>query len=105
LGWTAMEVDPKACPSCRREQPGSGYLRAVNLPDRTHPRAAPVFHCAGCGRHIGKTRAHVLIGSDVICMRCWERRGYDKAGRMCSRAAAASLLGIWSHPFARKDER
>jgi hypothetical protein len=95
MTWTPMEVDPRACPSCQREQPGSRYMRAVNLPNRAHPGAAPTFHCAECGRHIGKTRTHVLLDDDrVICTRCYLAT-HPPGVRLCSRAAAASLLGLW----------
>jgi hypothetical protein len=94
MAWTTWRWTQE-CQHCGRENFGSGYHRVVNLPDRPHPGAAPAFHCADCGRHIGKTRMHVLVGTDVICMRCWERRHYDERSRMCSRAAAAQLLGIW----------
>ncbi len=94
MTWTAREVDPSTCPSYSREQVGSGYMRVVNEPDRPHPGRAPIFHCSDCGRHIGKTRSHVVIDETVICMKCWEDRDY-MPGHMASRAAAAQLLGLW----------
>jgi hypothetical protein len=58
----------------------------------------PEFYCAECGRYLGKLAAHVILDDDrVICSRHridHERRGDIKAG-FCSRATAATLLGLW----------
>jgi hypothetical protein len=59
--------------------------------------AAPPFDCAQCGRRIGKTRLHlVLTDGRVVCIR-HDAEHYE-AGRvahLCSRAAAANILGLW----------
>lgn len=60
---------------------------------------APAFDCHTCGRRIGKTRSHWLIGEHVWCVRCVERSGvYDDASAHGSRAGIAAVLGIWPTP-------
>ena len=60
-------------------------------------KRAPSFHCSDCDRHIGKTRIHTVRGTDVICLRCYERwnRETNTSLPFSSRAAAAIKLGLW----------
>ena len=86
-------------------------------------KAAPAFDCAECARRIGKNRGHHFIGypeqisvDRLLCTRCitstrnvqrqlhgkyypdcrigWHDL-YDHGTCSASRAAAASLLGLW----------
>ena len=59
---------------------------------------APPFDCAECGRRIGKVRPHLVLDDRrVVCIR-HHGEHYD-AGRiasdLCTRAAAARILGVW----------
>ncbi len=74
-------------------------------------KPAPAFDCASCGRRIGKTATHHLIGgSGVVCSRCLTRpaharlfpdcphRWHDVYDHQCSpgtRAGIAAHLGLW----------
>jgi hypothetical protein len=90
---------------------------------RAHPmtRPAPAFDCAACGRRIGKTTSHVLLGErgdhsvdHLICVRCMNKGRhwglhtrfypdcptdwhdlYDHPSCSGTRAGIASLLGLW----------
>lgn len=83
----------------REVPPGSGHLRAVQVTDPLrHPKAAPSFDCAECGRYIGKQRSHVLLRQPrhVICARCF-LRNHDsgECESMGTRAGMAHALGLW----------
>lgn len=58
---------------------------------------APPFDCADCGRRIGKDRTHLLLADRrVVCIRHHDAYlDTPAAPRLCSRAAAARLLGVW----------
>lgn len=83
--------------------------------------SAPALDCGHCGRRIGKTAGHILIGAEpytadrLLCIRCMSRRRtvgaalhgryypecsepwhdlYDHPGAHATRAAAARLLGL-----------
>jgi hypothetical protein len=65
---------------------------------------APPFNCHKCGRRIGKTRLHCLVSfaEGAWCIRCVSAadnyaNGFDayEGIKMCTRAAAANLLGLW----------
>lgn len=81
----------------REVPPDSGRWRAVNEPNRPHPRAAPPFDCALCGRHIGKRAPHWVLTDDrVICGRCLEKHNLWNAYKTFgTRAGIAALLGLW----------
>jgi hypothetical protein len=65
---------------------------------------APAFDCAKCGRRIGQARTHCLVAfaDGVWCVTCVEAaddyaNGFDAYEdiKLCTRAAAARLLGLW----------
>lgn len=62
-------------------------------------KPAPPFDCWQCGRRIAKTSTHYLLRGvigQVCCVRCVDRHdAYDKVASAGSRAAIASLLGVW----------
>ena len=82
-------------------------------------KPAPPFDCADCGRRIGKTRGHILIGypetltvDRVVCPRCMlstrtlHARFYpncdvtwhdlhDHPSCSGTRAGIAHVLGLW----------
>lgn len=81
---------------------------------------APSFDCAVCGRRIGKTRGHFLLGypdtppspERLLCVRCMNNSRrlharyypdcperwhdlHDHPSCHATRAAAAKLIGVW----------
>ena len=71
---------------------------------RPPSRHAPALHCTGCDRHMGTGSVHIVTpypvtnATRLLCVRCANRldaEGEDVAGPLCSRAAAANLLGVW----------
>ena len=64
---------------------------------------APALHCSACDRHMGTGSVHIVTpypvsaATRLLCVRCADRLdgcGEDVSGPVCSRAAAANLLGV-----------
>lgn len=114
----------------REVPPGSGRRRVVTEPasgprrwredgivrwDETHPRAAPQFRCAACGKWIALNGPVILLtdrpGNIVLhtrchlardaharwypdCPECWHDTG-DHHASFGTRAGIAAHLGLW----------
>jgi hypothetical protein len=72
-------------------------MRAVQVPAKPHPGAAPQLNCELCGHLIAKGKALALLKDRrVTCLRCLDRHDlYNSLDCIGNRAAVACLLDIW----------